>query len=60
MYSISFRPIAKGAYVFLPNSADYSYGTVSVKNTFIALKVGYTFIRGKRKERPPQVLDFER
>jgi hypothetical protein len=57
MYNVAFRPIAKGYYIFLPDKPNYSYGTIAIKNTFIALKVCYTLTAGKRQERMPQVLD---
>lgn len=57
MYNVAFRPIAKGYYIFLPEKPNYSYGTIAIKNTFVALKVCYTLTAGKRVERMPQRLE---
>lgn len=56
MYSVAFRPVASGYYIFLPDMPHYSYGTIAIKNTYVALKVCYTLLSGKRKDRLPQML----
>ena|GEM_PF-4606163 len=56
-YSIGFRPIGKGYYIYFPEKPEPSFGTISITNTYIALHVVYTFWRGKRK--PASVLKLE-